>query len=73
MHQCHDAQGTPIGWQVGSVLGVHAHGLFESPDVLRALFGATAPTLDHSFDLLADMLKEHFTPGWLADLLSNWT
>ena len=67
----HDARGTAIGWQAGSVLGVYAHGLFESPAVLQALFGVGVPTLDRSFDLLADMLEEHFTPGWLASLLSN--
>lgn len=67
----HDAQGTPIGWQAGSVLGVYAHGLFESPAVLRALFGAAAPTLDHSFDRLANMLEEHLLPGWLDRLLTT--
>jgi adenosylcobyric acid synthase len=69
-----DAQGEPIGWQHGSVLGVYAHGLFESPAVLRALFGADVPSLDDAFDTLADMVEEHFEAGALDRLLGkDWT
>ena len=44
--------------------GVSAHGLFESPAVLRALFG-TVRSLDASLDGLADGLDRHFAPGVL--------
>ena len=44
----------------GNVLGLAAHGLFESPQACRTLLGA-APTepLEHAFDRLADALEEH--------------
>ncbi|RPH40744.1 MAG: cobyric acid synthase [Burkholderiales bacterium] len=66
-----DAAGEPIGWQAGSVLGVYAHGLFESPDVVRALFGAQSPTLETSFERLADCVESAFAPGVLDDLLAG--
>ena len=63
--------GEPIGWQLGSVLGLYAHGLFESPAALQALFGATTPTLDSVFDGLADFVDRHFEPGSLARLIGE--
>ena len=63
-----DARGQTIGWQQGSVLGVYAHGLFESPSVLQALFGATVPTLQDAFETLADLAEAHLEPG----LLDRW-
>ena len=65
----HDASGAAIGWQQGSVLGVYAHGLFESPAVVQALFGAATPTLDSVFDGLADFIDAAFVPGALRRLL----
>ncbi len=65
----HDAAGEAIGWQAGSVLGVYAHGLFESPAVLRALFGATVPTLDAAFEGLADLVDAHLDEPLLKRLL----
>jgi adenosylcobyric acid synthase len=62
----YDADEQPIGWQSGTVLGVYAHGLFESPAVLQALFGATVPMLDDSFELLADLVEAHLDPSLLA-------
>ncbi|MDO9092994.1 MAG: cobyric acid synthase [Rubrivivax sp.] len=67
----HDSDGEAIGWQRGSVLGVCAHGLFENPSVLQALFGASVPTLDHAFDTLADLVEEHLNPPLLARLLGQ--
>ena len=61
-------RGRAIGWQRGSVLGVYAHGLFESPAVLQALFGAAVPTLDQAFERLADHAEAHFEPA----LLQRW-
>ena len=64
-----DAQGAAIGWQCGPVLGVYAHGLFESASVMRALFGAGVGTLDASLDRLAHLVDTHFAPGALDRLL----
>jgi adenosylcobyric acid synthase len=64
----HDEAGTPIGWQHRNVLGVTTHGLFESPALLRALFGATVPTLETAFETLADLVEEHLD----AALLRRW-
>ena len=61
--------GEPIGWQHGPVLGVYAHGLFESADAMRALFGAGIRTLDSVFDGLADFIDQHFEPGALPRLI----
>ena len=64
-----DDAGDPIGWQRDSVLGLYAHGLFESPALLHATFGAAIPTLDARFDRLADLLDQHLAPGFLDELL----
>lgn len=66
-----NAQGEAIGWQAGAVLGVYLHGLFESPAVLQALFGAQARSLDTVFDCLADFVETHFAPGALRGLLAQ--
>jgi adenosylcobyric acid synthase len=63
-------QGEAIGWQLGNVLGVYAHGLFESPALLRAMWGATAPALDDSFELLADLVEKHLAGDLLDRLLA---
>ncbi|MDF1485300.1 cobyric acid synthase [Ramlibacter sp. H39-3-26] len=57
-----------LGWQnaVGNVLGLYLHGMFESDAVLRALFGASAPTLDAVFDRMADGVGRWFAPRALA-------
>ena len=52
-----------LAWQnpAGNVLGCYLHGLFESPAVLRALFGQSAPTLDQVFEGLADFVERHLS------------
>ncbi len=57
-----DERGRAIGWQSGAVLGVYAHGLFETAAVIRALFGASVPTLEASLDALADLIERHLDP-----------
>ncbi|MEJ6000614.1 cobyric acid synthase [Paucibacter soli] len=64
-----DADGAAVGWQQGSVLGLYAHGLFEQPALLRALFGAEVQTLEAVFDALADFIDRHFQAGHLLQLL----
>ncbi|KQW42891.1 MULTISPECIES: cobyric acid synthase [unclassified Roseateles] len=61
--------GEAIGWQAGQVLGVYAHGLFEQPAVLQALFGHSGRSLDAVFDGLADFIDLHFQPGKIAGLI----
>ena len=65
-----DVHGDALGWQHGNVLGVYAHGLFESSALLRAMWGATAPALEDSFDLLADLVDEHLDKDLLDRLLA---
>lgn len=55
----HADDGRVIGWQEGSVLGIYAHGLFESVAVIQRLFGIETRTLDATFDRLADLVDEH--------------
>ncbi|WP_342721845.1 cobyric acid synthase [Acidovorax sp. FHTAMBA] len=62
-----------IAWQnpAGNVLGVYLHGLLEDAAVLKALFGAHAPTLEAVFDGLADGVARHFEPGVLDALVAQ--
>ncbi|MFZ2217387.1 MAG: cobyric acid synthase [Rhodoferax sp.] len=61
-----------LGWQngAGNVMGVYLHGLFEDPNVLHALFGARAITLETVFEGLAAYIEQHFEPGVLTSLIS---
>jgi adenosylcobyric acid synthase len=65
----HDAQGAPLGWQQGSVLGLYLHGLFEDAGVLSALFATQVTPLDQVFDGLANFIDHHFPTGALMGLL----
>ena len=57
------------GWQHGQTLAVYLHGMFESPRVMRGLFGLDTPTLDDTFNGLADFIDSRFAPGVLEALL----
>ncbi|MGC1520951.1 MAG: cobyric acid synthase [Steroidobacteraceae bacterium] len=57
------------GWQHGQTLAVYLHGMFESPAVMRGLFGRDTPTLDDTLDGLADFIDSRFAPGVLRSLL----
>lgn len=49
-----------LGFVEGPVLGIYVHGLFEQPELLRALFGESPRrSLDEAFDELADAVEEH--------------
>jgi adenosylcobyric acid synthase len=61
-------EGEPIGWQRDNVLGVYAHGLFESGALMARLFCAPQRLLDDVFDGLADFVGSGFAPGVLMDL-----
>lgn len=66
-----DAAGCAIGWQCGTVLGIYAHGLFESTAVQQAMFGATAAPVEASFERLADQVEEAFGAAMLDRLLAG--
>ncbi len=72
VHAVLGADGTvvpDVGWQQGNVLGISAHGLFESADVLRALFADAPPDPDASFERLADEIDARFEHASLKLLL----
>jgi len=56
------------GWQYGETLALYVHGLFESPQVMQALFGAQTPTLDDTLEGLADFIEPHFSADTLLAL-----
>jgi adenosylcobyric acid synthase len=56
------------GWQQGETLALYVHGMFESTEILRRLFGEQAPTLEDTFDGLADFIDEHFEASALMAL-----
>jgi adenosylcobyric acid synthase len=57
------------GWQSGQTLAIYMHGLFESPQIMRALFGQETRTLEDTFDGLADFIDARFAQGTLSSLL----
>ena len=59
-----------LGFVEGPVLGIYVHGLFERPELLRALFGELPwRSLDEAFDELADAVEEHLDVAALLDEL----
>jgi adenosylcobyric acid synthase len=55
------------------VLGLYLHGLFEDSQFTQALLGSTAPTLDETFNRMADFIGQHFGANTLHTLLSSTT
>ena len=57
-----------VAWQnaAGNVLGLYLHGMFEDANVLQALFGERATTLDAVFERMAQGVGEWFDPAALA-------
>ncbi len=55
-------------WQGGNpaVLGTYLHGLFENGEVIHALFGHGAPSLEQVFERLARGVEAWFEAGALA-------
>jgi adenosylcobyric acid synthase len=53
------------GWQLGEILALYPHGLFENAQVMTALFGAAARTLDEVMEGLADFVDRSFDRGQL--------
>jgi adenosylcobyric acid synthase len=59
------------GWQYGQTLALYLHGMLESPQVMRSLFGQQTATLDDTLNGLADFIDGHFAPGLLMSLLED--
>jgi adenosylcobyric acid synthase len=64
-----NSAGEAIGWCRDNILGVYAHGLFESTAVMRRLFDAESRSLDDVFDGLSHFIDRRFEPGALERLL----
>jgi adenosylcobyric acid synthase len=58
--------GDGLGYADGNVLGIYAHGLFESDEVLDAFTGIVPAPLDTTFEQLADLIDAHLDIAWLA-------
>ncbi|MEP6885675.1 MAG: cobyric acid synthase [Gammaproteobacteria bacterium] len=59
------------GWQYGQTLALYLHGMLESAQVIRSLFGQHTPTLDDTLNGLADFIDGRFAPGVLLSLLRD--
>jgi len=59
------------GWQRGQTLALYPHGLFESPRVMKSLFGRATRTLDDTLEGLADFIDAHFGAGVLMSLAGS--
>ena len=67
----HRVLGDDCGWQHGETLALYPHGLFESPVVMRALFGRNTRTLDDTLNGLADFVDAHCAPGILRSFVAS--
>jgi adenosylcobyric acid synthase len=61
--------GDGLGYADGNLLGIYAHGLFESDQVLDAYTAIVPPPLDATFEQLADLIDAHLDIAWLARCL----
>jgi adenosylcobyric acid synthase len=61
--------GDGLGCADGNVLGIYAHGLFESDEVLDAYSGIVPAPLNDTFEQLADLIDAHLDIAWLARCL----
>jgi adenosylcobyric acid synthase len=61
--------GDGFGYVDGNLLGIYAHGLFESDEVLDAYTGIVPAPLDATFEQLADLIEAHLDLAWLARCL----
>jgi adenosylcobyric acid synthase len=61
--------GDGLGYADGNVLGIYAHGLFESDEVLDAYTAIVPAPLDDTFEQLADLIDAHLDIAWLARCL----
>lgn len=66
-----EREASVLGWQLGPILAVYLHGLFENRAVVRALFNRDARSLDTVFDALAAHVDAHFDPGFLLSLAES--
>jgi len=57
------------GYADGNLLGLYAHGLFESDEVLDAYTAMVPPPLDATFEQLADLIDAYLDIAWLARCL----
>lgn len=71
----HNVAAQPTGWlgAGGNVLGLYLHGLFEDANFAQALLGSAAPTLESTFNRMADFVGQHFGADTLQTLLSPAT
>jgi adenosylcobyric acid synthase len=59
------------GWQMGQLLALYPHGLFESPAIIKALFGASVRTLDDVMEGLADFVDGCFARETLMSYIEG--
>jgi adenosylcobyric acid synthase len=63
-----EALSNGLGFAAGAVLGIYLHGLFEQPELVRALLGAApSRSLEQTFEHLADLAEEHLDVDALID------
>jgi adenosylcobyric acid synthase len=68
--EAHVAMAGGLAWSRGSVLGIAMHGLFESRNVLSALFGQVPQhSLDSSLDHLTDMVMSNLDARFVEGLV----
>ena len=59
------------GWQRGELLALYPHGLFEDRQVIKALFGAEARSVDEVMEGIADFVGERFSRDTLMSYVEG--